>query len=79
VGRAKGKPTLRHGVTKWRDAFIAAGKAGLEEGVSGPPSMSATERRIRAGSEQPKLALAEATVQLRIWQKGAELAGRRGN
>jgi transposase len=69
----------RHGVSqptvsKWRDAFVAAGKAGLEEGVSGPSAMSATERRLRAEAEQLKLALAEATVQLRIWQKGAELA-----
>jgi transposase len=69
----------RHGVSnltvaKWRDAFIAAGKAGLEEGVSGPSTMSTTERRLRAEAEQLKLALAEATVQLRIWQKGAELA-----
>lgn len=69
----------RHGVAnvtvaKWRDAFIAAGKAGLEEGVSGPSVMPATERRLRAEAEQLKLALAEATVQLRIWQKGAELA-----
>ena len=30
------------------------------------------ERRLRAECEQLKLALAEATVQLRIWQKGAE-------
>ena len=30
------------------------------------------ERRLRAECEQLKLALAEATVQLRIWRKGAE-------
>jgi len=36
--------------------------------------VSVTERRLRAEAEQLKLALAEATVQLRIWQKGAELA-----
>jgi transposase len=69
----------RHGVSqptvaKWRDAFVAAGRAGLEEKISGPSSMSMTERRLRAEAEQLKLALAEATVQLRIWQKGAELA-----
>jgi hypothetical protein len=33
---------------------------------------SMAERRLRASCEQLKLALAEATVQLRIWQKGAE-------
>jgi transposase len=31
-----------------------------------------TERRLRHECEQLKLALAEATVQLRIWQKGSE-------
>ena len=69
----------RHGVSKvtvakWRDAFVAAGKAGLEEKLPGPSGASSTERRLRAEAEQLKLALAEATVQLRIWQKGAELA-----
>lgn len=69
----------RHGVSnvtvaRWRDEFIAAGRTGLEERISGPSTMSATERRLRAEAEQLKLALAEATVQLRIWQKGAELA-----
>lgn len=58
----------------WRDRFIEAGKAGLEERPAGPDGgMSPTERRLRTESEQLKLALAETTVQLRIWQKGAEL------
>ena len=69
----------RHGVTnttvaRWRDQFVAAGRAGLEEKLPGPLGISVTERRLRAEAEQLKLALAEATVQLRIWQKGAELA-----
>lgn len=70
----------RHGVSRptidnWRGRFIAAGRAGLEETPPGPSKgMSAMERRLRAEAEQLKLALAEATVQLRIWQKGAELA-----
>ena len=33
---------------------------------------NSTERRQRAEVEQLKLALAEATVQLRIWRLGAE-------
>ena len=33
---------------------------------------NSTERRQRAEIEQLKLALAEATVQLRIWRLGAE-------
>jgi transposase len=58
----------------WRDRFIEAGKAGLEDRPAGPDGgMTPTERRLRNESEQLKLALAEATVQLRIWQKGAEL------
>ena len=32
------------------------------------------QRRMQLENEQLKLALAEATVQLRIWQRGAELA-----
>jgi transposase len=41
---------------------------------SGPGKGAATaeERRLRIEANQLKLALAEATVQLRIWQKGAE-------
>ena len=33
---------------------------------------SLVERRQRAEIQELKLALAEATVQLRIWQKGSE-------
>lgn len=69
----------RHGVSPaavgtWRDRFIAAGRAGLENGLPGAAGRAGTptERRLRAEAEQLKLALAEATVQLRIWQKGAE-------
>jgi len=36
------------------------------------PQESVVERRMRLENEQLKLALAEATVQLRIWRKGAE-------
>lgn len=61
-------------VGQWRDRFIEAGKAGLEDRPAGPDGgMSPAERRLRGETEQLKLALAEATVQLRIWQKGAEL------
>ncbi|MGH8826601.1 MAG: helix-turn-helix domain-containing protein [Jiangellaceae bacterium] len=68
----------RHGtsaqpVGRWRDRFIEAGKAGLESALPGPSNGStSTERRLRAENEQLKLALAEAMVQLRVWQKGAE-------
>lgn len=69
----------RHGVTpqavgQWRDRFLEAGKASLESRMPGAAggAGSQTERRLRAEAEQLKLALAEATVQLRIWQKGSE-------
>jgi transposase len=73
----------RHGVAptsvaKWRDRFIDAGRQGLELGVPGVKRQGETveERRLRAEAEELKLALAEATVQLRIWQRGAQYADR---
>ena len=68
----------RHGVSSatvgnWRDRFVDAGKAGMHRSLPGPDGgQSQTERRLRHECEQLKLALAEATVQLRIWQKGSE-------
>jgi|SRR5690242_4955259 transposase len=61
-------------VAGWRDRFVDAGTAGLLDQLSGPagPRGTQAERRLRAETEQLKLALAEATVQLRIWKKGAE-------
>jgi hypothetical protein len=47
--------------------------------VPGGPSRhggSAEERRLRLENAQLKAALAEATVQLRMWQKCAEYAGK---
>jgi transposase len=45
----------------------------LEDKISGPDRGTGTpeERRLRVEANQLKLALAEATVQLRIWEKGA--------
>ena len=69
----------RHGVTpmtvqKWRDRFLDAGRAALATDRLGGPATgeSLVEQRMRLENEQLKLALAEATVQLRIWQKGAD-------
>jgi transposase len=62
----------RHG-GNWRDRFVDAGKAGMDRSLPGPDGgQSQTERRLRHECEQLKFALAEATVQLRIWQKGSE-------
>jgi transposase len=69
----------RHGVSvmsvsKWKARFLEAGVQGLQERPGGPAGQAGTpeERRMRMENEQLKLALAEATVQLRIWQKGAQ-------
>jgi transposase len=69
----------RHGTSaqaigQWRDRFIEGGKASLENRLPGGPGRAGTqtERRLQAEAEQLKLALAEATVQLRIWRVGAE-------
>ena len=68
----------RHGVSSatvgnWRDRFVDAGKAGMDRSLPGPDGgLSQTERRLRSECKELKLALAEATVQLRIWQKGSE-------
>jgi transposase-like protein len=63
-------------VTKWRNQFLAAGAQRLEEVPSGRAGNAGSPelRRLRMENEQLKLALAEATVQLRIWQRGAALA-----
>ncbi len=65
-------------MTKWKHQFLAAGAERLEEVPSGPAGAkgNAEQRRLRLENEQLKLALAEATVQLRIWQRGAALADR---
>jgi transposase len=46
----------------------------MEDGTPGKAGAcgSLVERRQRAEIQELKLALAEATVRLRIWQKGSE-------
>jgi len=66
----------RHGVSAesinwWRNRFVDTGKAAMEDGIPGKVG-SLVERRQRAEIQELKLALAEATVQLGIWQKGSE-------
>ncbi len=59
-------------VANWRDRFIAAGKEGLVPKPPGSPGTgTAMERRLRAENEQLKLALAEATIQVRILKTAA--------
>lgn len=63
-------------VTRWKHQFLEAGSERLQEVPSGPAGAkgSPEQRRLQLENEQLKLALAEATVQLRIWQRGAALA-----
>lgn len=62
-------------INRWRNRFVDAGKAAMEDGMPGGKGNGRgnfVERRQRAEIQELKLALAEATVQLRIWQKGSE-------
>lgn len=61
-------------VGKWKARFLDGGRAALKDTFPGPSRNAGTpeQRRLRLENEQLKLALAEATVQLRIWQRGAE-------
>src|SRR5215510_1590735 len=62
-------------VIKWKHQFLDAGAARLQEIPSGSPGRKGTpeQRRLQLENEQLKLSLVEATVQLRIWQRGAAL------
>jgi transposase len=63
-------------MTKWKHQFLQAGAERLQEVPSGAAGKKGTpeQRRLQLENEQLKLALAEATVQLGIWQRGAALA-----
>jgi transposase len=59
----------------WRNRFLDAGRQSLADRVPGGPSRnggSGEERRLRLENGHLKMVLAEATVQLGMWQKGAE-------
>ena len=62
-------------VTKWKHQFLEAGSARMQEVPSGSAGRAGTpeQRRLKLENQELKLALAEATVQLRIWQRGAAL------
>jgi len=48
----------------------------MQEVPSGPAGRAGSpeQRRLKLENQELKLALAEATVQLRIWQRGAQMA-----
>jgi transposase len=63
-------------VLKWKHQFLEAGSRRMQEVPSGAAGGAGNpeQRRLRLENEELKLALAEATVQLRVWQRGASLA-----
>ena len=65
-------------VAKWRDQFVEAGRAGLtgQLATSAGGRGTVRERTLEAEAERLKLALAEAHVALRVWQKDADYASR---
>ncbi|MGW4773043.1 hypothetical protein ACWEO2_34035 [Nocardia sp. NPDC004278] len=71
AARRRGVSTTSVG--KWKQAFLEAGTKALDEVPSGPAGAqgSPDQRRLWMENGQLKLALAEATVQLRVWQHGA--------
>ncbi|BCK56147.1 transposase [Nocardia wallacei] len=73
AARRRGVSTASVG--KWKQVFLEARTKALDEIPSGPAGAQGTpeQRRLRMENEQLKLALAEVTVQLRVWQHGAAL------
>lgn len=70
----------RHGVSatsigKWKEQFLEAGAAGVASGGGGP---SVREEQLERQLDEVKIALGEATAELRGWRKGGSLysAGR---
>jgi transposase len=57
-------------VCNWRRQFVEAGRAGLAEGVT---SFNAErEVQLKAENDALKVALRDASVQVRVWQMSAE-------
>ncbi|MGW5519005.1 hypothetical protein [Nocardia africana] len=58
-------------VGKWKQVFLEPGTKALDEVPSGPAGAQGPPEQRRLRMENEQLALAEATVQLRVWQHGA--------
>ena len=56
-------------IGRWKAEFLEAGKTTLAAGKSGP---STREAQLEAQVEDLTLALGEAAVELRVWNKSAE-------
>jgi transposase len=58
-------------VHRWKAQFLEGAREGLAEGGN-PGKGTARERELAEENEQLKIALGEAAVQIRVWQKSAE-------
>ncbi len=56
-------------VHNWKRILLESGRDGLAQGQR---RKSSRESELEADNEQLKAALGEATVELRVWKKGAE-------
>jgi transposase len=56
-------------VHNWKRIFLDSGRDGLAQGHR---RRSSRETELEAENEELKAALGEATVELRVWKKGAE-------
>ena len=70
VEAARRRKANEQSISRWKQQFLESGKAGLSEGE--PAGPNARERQIEAEVEEPKTALGEAHVELRVWKKSVE-------
>lgn len=56
-------------VHNWKRILLDSGRDGLAQGQR---RRSSREQQLEAENEELKAALGEATVELRVWKKGAE-------
>jgi len=66
---ARKEKIFEQSIGRWKAEFLEAGKTALAAGKSGP---SAREAHLEAQVEDLTVALGEAAVELRVWNKSAE-------
>lgn len=66
---ARKEKVSEQSIGRWKAEFLEAGKTALAAGKSGP---STREAQLEAQVEDLTLALGEAAVELRVWNKSAE-------
>lgn len=66
---ARKEKVSEQSIGRWKAEFLEAGKTALAAGKSGP---STREAHLEAQVEDLTVALGEAAVELRVWNKSAE-------